>query len=72
MIAKPRHNISGGFHSVGCTYSSSGETRRTVDQVSKLDSYPVLKTEDFLATLGGGNKFHQAGYVTGIPTVIIG
>ena len=29
----------------------------TVNQVSKLDNYPIPKTEDLLATLGGGNKF---------------
>ena len=29
----------------------------TVNQVSKLDNYPIPKTEDLLATLGGGEKF---------------
>ena len=29
----------------------------TFNQVSKLDNYPIPKTEDLLATLGGGNKF---------------
>ena len=28
-----------------------------VNQVSKLDNYPIPKTEDLLATLGGGQKF---------------
>ena len=29
----------------------------TVNHVSKLDNYPIPKTEDLLATLGGSNKF---------------
>ena len=29
----------------------------TVNQASKLDNYPIPKTEDLLATLDGGNKF---------------
>ena len=31
-----------------------GDYRITVNQVSKLDSYPIPKVEDLLATLGGG------------------
>ena len=31
--------------------------KQTVNQVSKLDNYPIPKTEDLLATLGGGEKF---------------
>jgi len=34
-----------------------GDYKCTVNQVSKLDNYPIAKTEDSLATLGGGNKF---------------
>ena len=34
-----------------------GDYKTTVNQVSKLDSYPIPKVEDFLATLGGGEKF---------------
>ena len=34
-----------------------GDYKGTVNQVSKLDNYPIPKTEDLLATLGGGNKF---------------
>ena len=34
-----------------------GDYKSTVNQVSKLDNYPIPKTEDLLATLGGGNKF---------------
>ncbi|KAK3738200.1 hypothetical protein QZH41_012780, partial [Actinostola sp. cb2023] len=34
-----------------------GDYKCTVNQVSKLDNYPIPKTEDLLATLGGGNKF---------------
>ena len=30
-----------------------------VNQASKLDSYPIPKTEDLLATLGGGNKYSE-------------
>ena len=26
---------------------------------SKVDNYPIPKTEDLLATLGGGNKFNK-------------
>ena len=29
----------------------------TVNQLSKLDNYPIPKAEDLLATLGGGEKF---------------
>ena len=34
-----------------------GDYKCTVNQVSKLDNYPIPKTEDLLATLGGGKKF---------------
>ena len=34
-----------------------GDYKCTVNQVSKLDNYPIPKTEDLLATLGGGGKF---------------
>ncbi|PFX31379.1 Uncharacterized protein K02A2.6 [Stylophora pistillata] len=34
-----------------------GDYKMTVNQVSKLDNYPKPKTEDLLATLGGGEKF---------------
>ena len=34
-----------------------GDYKCTVNQASKLDKYPIPKTEDLLATLGGGNKF---------------
>ena len=34
-----------------------GDYKCTVNQVSTLDNYPIPKTEDLLATLGGGNKF---------------
>ena len=33
-----------------------GDYKCTVNQVSKLDNYQIPKTEDLLATLGGGNK----------------
>ena len=34
-----------------------GDYKCTVNQVSKLDNYPIPKTEDLLATLGEVNKF---------------
>lgn len=34
-----------------------GDYKVTVNQVSKLDNYPIPKTEDLLAVLGGGDKF---------------
>ena len=34
-----------------------GDYKCTVNQVSKLDNYPIDKTEDLLASLSGGNKF---------------
>ena len=34
-----------------------GDYKLTVNQVTKLDNYPIPKTEDLLATLGGGEKF---------------
>jgi len=33
-----------------------GDYKCTVNQVPKLDTYPIPKTEDLLATIGGGNK----------------
>ena len=33
------------------------DCKLTVNQVSKLNNYPVPKTEDLLAALGGGEKF---------------
>ena len=49
----------------------SGDYKGTVNQVSKLDNYPTPKTEDLLATLGGGNKFTKlyVRHITGVPTV---
>ena len=38
-----------------------GDNKLTVNQVSKLDNYPILKREDPLATLGGGEKFTKLG-----------
>ena len=34
-----------------------GDYKTTVNQVSKLDNYPIPKVEDLLATLGAGEKF---------------
>ena len=34
-----------------------GDYKVTVNRVSKLDNYPIPKTEDLLATLAGGEKF---------------
>jgi len=34
-----------------------GDYKVTVNPVSKLDNYPIPKTEDLLAVLGGGQKF---------------
>lgn len=34
-----------------------GDYRCTINQVSKLDNYPIPNTEALLAALGGGNKF---------------
>ena len=34
-----------------------GDYKSTVNQVSNLDSYPIPKVEDLLATLGGGERF---------------
>ena len=34
-----------------------GDYKLTVNQASKLDNYPIPKTEDLLATLGGGGKY---------------
>ena len=34
-----------------------GDYKCTVNQVSKLDNYPIPKTEELLTSLGGGEKF---------------
>ena len=34
-----------------------GDYKTTVNQVSKVDNYPIPKVEDLLVTLGGGEKF---------------
>ena len=34
-----------------------GDSKITVNQVSKLDNYPMAKTEDLLATIGEGQEF---------------
>ena len=34
-----------------------GNYKVTVNQISKLDNYPIPKTEDVLAKIGGGQKF---------------
>lgn len=34
-----------------------GDYKVTVNRASKLENYPIPKTEDLLATLGGGQKF---------------
>ena len=34
-----------------------GDYKVTVNQVSKLDNYPIPKTEELLAKIGGGQKF---------------
>ena len=34
-----------------------GDYKTTVNQVSRVDNYPIPKLEDLLATLGGGEKF---------------
>lgn len=44
-VAKPNGNVR-----------ICGDYKLTVNQVSKLDNYPIPKTEDLLATLGGGEK----------------
>lgn len=41
----------------GGTVRICGDYKCTVNQVSKLDNYLIPKTEDLLATLGGGNQF---------------
>ena len=43
-----------------------GDYNSTVNQVSKLDSYPIPKVEDLLATLGGGEKFTKLDMSTTI------
>ena len=34
-----------------------GDYKCTINQISKLDNYPIPKTEDLLTTLGGCQKF---------------
>ena len=34
-----------------------GDYKCTINQASKLDNYPIPKTEDLLTTLGGTQKF---------------
>ena len=36
-----------------------GNYKCTVNQVSKLDNYPIPKAEELLATLAGGNRFSK-------------
>jgi len=36
-----------------------GDYKATVNQVSRLDNYPIPKTEDLVATIGGGEKFSK-------------
>ena len=43
----------GGAH---CTCGICCDYKLTVNQVSKLDNYPIPKIEDLLATVGGGEK----------------
>ena len=33
-----------------------GDYKQTINQVAKLDNYPILKIEDLYATLGGGTE----------------
>lgn len=37
----------------------SGDYKITVNQILKLDNYPIPKTDDLLTTLGGGEKFKK-------------
>ena len=41
-----------------------------VNQVSKLDNYPIPKTENLLATLGGGNKFTKLDMSQGYQQLV--
>jgi len=36
-----------------------GDYKATVNQASRLDNYPIPKTEDLLATIGGGEKYSK-------------
>ena len=38
-----------------------GDYKSTVNQVAKLDSFPIPKVDDILATLGEGKKFTKLG-----------
>ena len=49
----------------------SGDYKGTVNQVSKLDNYPIPKTEDLLATLGGGNKFAKLDMSQGYQQLLL-
>ena len=53
-----RHQFS-PFLKPNNTIRICGDYKCTVNQVSKLDNYPIPKTEDLLATLGGGEKFSK-------------
>ena len=48
-----------------------GDYKCTVNQVSKLDNYPIPKTEDLLATLGGGNKFTKLDMSQGYQQLLL-
>ena len=43
-----------------------------MNQVSKLDRYPIPKVEDLLATLAGGQKNHQIGPQSSLPSSMSG
>ncbi len=49
-----------------------GDYKVTVNPVSKLDSYPIPKTEDLLAVLGGGQKFGKIRHVSSLSAVPTG
>ena len=46
-----------------------GDFKVTINQVSRLDSYTLLRIEELFAKLSGGKIFQQAGFVTGISPV---
>ncbi|CAB4004480.1 LOW QUALITY PROTEIN: uncharacterized protein K02A2.6-like [Paramuricea clavata] len=50
-VAKPATNSSQTNHRV------CGDYKATINQASKLDNYPIPKTEDLLTTLSGSQKF---------------
>ncbi|VDI73603.1 Hypothetical predicted protein [Mytilus galloprovincialis] len=45
-----------------------GDYKVTVNAVSKLDNYPIPKTEDLYATLGGGQRIYKIGFKPSIST----